>query len=315
MNDKSIMKRTIFLLSMIILFGSCSSEPKYYSESLKEKDLKGKVKTISVNTDVLEEDLVTLFLFIDDASVSFAFDQDGKLIEEKNYDGKGNVSTVTSYIYDEQSRLMEESTVKPQSGNDFESRHTWYTYEDDMLKEKYWGERTEYTRPEYFSITYEYEKGKLKSEIEQRRVTQGDMTTLYYYPDDYTTIEFSVHPAVENPFVGHIDIDWESVPKARIKQIKTSDKSGRVVSYKMEYSDEISTKEPEISLIQFAYNKKGDCIESIGGYMDSFRDYHFSNDNTYLYEYKYDKAGNWVKRTVKKDGNAIAETNRKIEYY
>ena len=315
------MKKTVFLLALIMIFGSCSSGPKYFSESLKDMGLKGKVMTISINTDidkdVDEEDLSLYVLLLSEtSSTSYDFDLDGKLTEKKHYDKEGNVSSVIRYIYGDNSRLQEESRIEKENGEDFETQHTWYSYEDGLLKEKYWGVRSEYTRPEYYSITYEYENGKLKKEIEQRGVTSGDMTTMYSYPDDCITIMNSVYPCVSNPFAAFMDdFSWDGTPKAHRKLIKTLDKSGRVVSYKMEYSDEISKKTPEISLVQFVYNKKGDCVESVGGYLDSTRDYHFAKGKTYSYAYKYDRIGNWVKRTVKEGDRVIVETTRKIEYY
>jgi len=315
------MKKTFILLALIMIFGSCSSGPKYFSESLKDMELKGKVMTISVNTDIdkdVDGEYESLFvlLFSENALTSYDFDLDGKLTEKRFYDEEGNVSSVNRYVYGDKSRLQEESRIENKNGEDFETRHTWYTYDGGLLKEKYWGERSEYTRPEYYSIMYEYENGKLKKEIEYRGRTSGNLTKMYSYPDDYITVMNSVYPCVENPLADFmVDFSWDNMPKAHRKLIKTLDKSGRVVSYKEEYSDEVSEEAPKISLVQFDYNKKGDCVESVGGYLDSTRDYHFVKGKTYSYAYKYDRIGNWVKRTVKEGDRVIAETTRKIEYY
>ena len=110
------MKKTVFLLALIMIFGSCSSGPKYFSESLKDMELKGKVMTISINTDidkdVDEEDLSLYVLLLSEtSSTSYDFDLDGKLTEKKHYDKEGNVSSVIRYIYGDNSRLQEESRI------------------------------------------------------------------------------------------------------------------------------------------------------------------------------------------------------------
>lgn len=295
--------KKLFQVVLLSVFIACTPNPSYYSVALKEKGLKGNVKSIKI---------------CDYYSTAYDFDESGKLIEEKSIDNDGKVTRLTRYVYNDENKLIEERLIDPEIGKDYEIEHVWYFYEDGLLKEKSDARRVSayVTRAEYFTTYYEYDNGKLAKELEERGM-EGNLTTIYSYPGPQTVVLNIEYPAVSLGVGYYLGETYSSESEmVRQERTKTYDKAGRLISEKWTIEDDFS-KEKEIREMKAFYNKQGDCIKSIGASFDRIGNltYDFNEKHTYTYDYVYDAMDNWVKLTLKNDGELVNEYTREIVYY
>ncbi|MFJ1365788.1 RHS repeat domain-containing protein [Capnocytophaga canimorsus] len=327
------MKKIILLILTLITFVGYSQQKK--KNHLEEADLKGKVKSIKItqyeSLEMTKKDTIL------NSRQFILYNEQGNKIEENNYDAYGKLYNKSTYIYDDNARLIEKNWLSSQNGNLILIDKHRYEYDKNGNKTKYNsydsngnnygtivynhdsnGNKIEEIR--YNSdgsigrkLTYQYnQKQHLTEEIRYVPKENLSLKIIYKYDNQGHLIEaffYSSRGKLENKQTHKYD------KKGNLTQTNTYDSSGNLYARQTFKYDNKENKIEENKFGKdskydkksiFKYNTKGDLTEKI----------HISKEGFYSkWTYKYDSHGNWIEEIFYDDNLFVAMTKREIAYY
>ncbi len=225
-------------------------------------------------------------------STTFAYNAQGQKVQEIAYGSQ----TTTTYSYDEQGRLSEESWSRP-NGQGASSKNR-YNASGDLVETQHFDAAGVYDFSRIYELGYD-RKGRVIKEQKWEKYSDGSEDLMLYHVG-YT------YNSVDSLMVKEYYSD-NGVAGSRTEY--TYDEQGRL-TMELEISD-IGLKEEERQKTVYHYNKAGQEVKS-----ENFSIYEGKESLNYTHTYRYDKYGHQVWMMYEHaDGNDAWGERRVYEFY
>lgn len=213
------------------------------------------------------------------------YDTRGNLLESNEY-VKDKLNFRHTYRYDDKSNDIEER------GYDEKGRLTWketleYDTKDNLIEVVDYGPR------DSFEARYKYkydDKNRLIEEDEYRSETSDKHKTVVNKYDVKGTLVEVKNFDEKNQLIHHATMDNDELHVIDISYKPNGD-INKMTNRKHKYDSRSNEAEETI------YDADGKVVLK------------------YIYEFEYDKAGNWIKKTIFENDKPVEVSERKINYY
>ncbi|MFD2512572.1 hypothetical protein ACFSRY_01725 [Pontibacter locisalis] len=276
------------LILLVILYGCGSSKFAFEENLLPESNFRGKVRTVKTTTYSadIENGKVTKGKKADTQSrpeTVMLYDQEGNLLEERQYDSDGTL--VNKWVYEYNDKGKETGRAYYFYGDLVEKEVNKYD-EAGNLTEQYaydYNDSLKYKR----EIRYD-EKGNVK-EIEADRDLFWGRRNIYTYNEEENTV-------AERTFYEDSTFNFRTIYRF--------DKKNNLVGLET-YDSEGTLQDSTI----YTYDKMGNEVQARTYSPQGKR----INQTTNKYE--YDRKKNWIRKIEYEDGEAKYIVEREIEYF
>jgi len=304
------MKKIITLFISILFMIGCNTNKSKIETDLKKYDLKGKVKSMqSVSYRAIEkfgeiqkgeevDKLLSIFNEMGnfteriysknrkiDSKQTYIYNDQGNIIDKKEYDSEGNLKLQTTYNYDEKGNKLEENTF-----GGFETKKTTYKYDDK-------GREVE----SLITLSFQGFDGSVELRITKEYDQKGNVVEEKNYNNRNELSNRSIFTYDERGNkVKEIFINLDT-NKSEEKNIYIYDKNNKKIEIQKYISDNLSEK----STIK--YDERGNILEK--DIID------FITNTSFKIVYKNDKTGNPIEKVYYNNGILYMINEIEIEYY
>ena len=278
------MKTKIYLLALLTFHCACNAgntDIKY--NDWAKSNLKGKIKSVRESYYRAEKQPGnTEKSFESRGGFETVFNTQGYKISYTAHESDGRISSKSLYKYDDKNNLIEEEKYY---GDELSFREL-YTYNDkgNLI------EKTTLDPDGKLTLRQLYKNNDRGNIIEERHHNNEDVF--------YNKIVFEYDERNNLTEENHYDADDLHCRKTKYKYDDTGNRIEEDFHSLLDDTFDYNT--------QFQYDTKGNVIERLDPLDKSGR---------LLYEYEFDKTGNWIRSTTLKNGAKLSMIEREIKYF
>ncbi|MCE3225682.1 MAG: hypothetical protein K0S32_233 [Bacteroidetes bacterium] len=288
------MKKTYFLLYIIaVIFSSCGSKIKPDKTSLQQEGLRGKVKKITQIEKTASYELVngdTTFIFqnyFSDDSFILSYDEKGNSTERISFNSDGTVDEKYIYKFNTEGRLTEiiitDSLDKPKDKCTWKYDSEGNAVEKNMfMNDEHKNQRLIADYDDNFNVT-------------EQKLYSHSNELCFVYRFEYNEKGYKTQWQVLDP---------EDMGIFQCNKYSYDDKGNLITEDIYEFGDELKSKKI------FNYDSKNNLTREQNKHATKK-----TFDEDLVYKYEFDSIGNWIKKTIYKNGSLSSVIEREFEYY